>query len=145
MADDVYGENLLKMRAIYDILKLVKAGKNTDDKRRFNAKKTTGTDDLIAIIVAAIEDDRRVRVKSLAKAFDVSAGTIFNIIHEDLGLVKKSARWVPKLLSPDQMEQRVETSASFVQLMQEKGWGIFSRIVTMDESTVSMHTPETKC
>jgi hypothetical protein len=26
MADDVYGENLLKMRATYNILKLVKAG-----------------------------------------------------------------------------------------------------------------------
>jgi hypothetical protein len=63
-------------------------------------------------------------VQSLCKAFDTSAGTILNIIHDDLGLVKKSARWVPKLLSPDQMEKRVETLAAFVQLVQEKGQGI---------------------
>ncbi len=67
MADDVYGENSLNMRAIYDILKLVKSGENTDDTRRFNAKKTTRTDNLIAIVVVAIEDDRRVEVKSLPK------------------------------------------------------------------------------
>jgi hypothetical protein len=32
-------------------------------------------------------------VQSLAKAFDTSAGTIFNIIHDNPGLVKKSARF----------------------------------------------------
>jgi histone-lysine N-methyltransferase SETMAR len=144
MADDVFGEKSLKLRAIYDILKLVKKGENTDDKRRFNPKKTTRTDDLVAAIAAAIEEDRRVRVKPLAKAFNVASGTIFKIIHKDLGLVKKSARWVPKLLSPDQMQKRVETSEAFVKLVQEKGRGILSRIVTMDESAVSMHTPETK-
>jgi DNA-binding transcriptional ArsR family regulator len=79
-------------------------------------------------------------VQALAEAFDTSAGTIFNIIHDNLSLIKKSARWVPKLLSPDQIEKRVETLAALVQLVQEKGRGILSRIVTMDESVVSMHT-----
>jgi hypothetical protein len=51
----------------------------------------------------------------------------------------------PKLLSPDQMEKRVETSVAFVQLVQEKGRDILSRIVMIDESAVSMHSPETKC
>jgi hypothetical protein len=30
-----------------------------------------------------------------------------NILHEELGLVKKSARWVPELLSMEQKEERV--------------------------------------
>jgi hypothetical protein len=47
---------------------------------------------------------------SLAKGFDMSAGAIFNIINNDLGLVKKSTRWIPKQLSPDQMEKKVEAS-----------------------------------
>jgi histone-lysine N-methyltransferase SETMAR len=145
MADDVYGENSLKVRPFTTgVLKLVIAGKNTDDKRRFNAKKTTRTDHLVTAVAAAIEDDRRVHVQAFAKAFNVSAGTIFNIIQDDLGLVKKSARWFPKLLSSDQMEKRVETSAAFVQQVQEKGQGILSRIVTMGKNAVSMHTPETK-
>ena len=57
-----------------------------------------------------IEEDRRVDVAQLASVFDVSTGTIFNIIHDDLGLVKKSARWVPKLLSQEQKDNRIACS-----------------------------------
>jgi hypothetical protein len=141
MADNVYGDNSLKMRTFYDIMKLVKARENTDDKWRFNPKKTTRTADLVAAVAATIEEDLLICVQSLVKAFGMSAGTIFNIIHNILGLIKKSTRWVPKLLSPDQVEKRVEISAAFIRLVQEMGRGILSRIVMMDESAVSMHTP----
>jgi hypothetical protein len=36
-------------------------------------------------------------VKTLAAAHDILAQTIFNIFDKDLSLVKKSARWVPKM------------------------------------------------
>ncbi len=55
MADNVSGENSLKMRAIYSILKLVKAGKKTDDKRRLIRKKTTRRADMIAAIATAVK------------------------------------------------------------------------------------------
>ena len=35
---------------------------------------------------------------------------IINIIHDDLGLVKKSARWVSKLLSQEQKDNRIACS-----------------------------------
>jgi hypothetical protein len=106
LADNTYGEKTLKTRAIYKISKQIKDEKNTDDKRKFNSKKTIRTADLIA---ANVKADRRVCVKALASAHGVSAGTVFTILHKELGLVKKSARWVPKLLSQEQMERRVET------------------------------------
>jgi histone-lysine N-methyltransferase SETMAR len=40
--------------------------------------------------------------------------------------------------------ERVETSAAFVKMVQDKGRGILGKIITMDKSAVSMHTPETK-
>ncbi len=58
--------------------------------------------------------------------------------------MKKSARWVPKLLSLDQQQARVTTYEAFVQLGADKGKDILNKIITMDESAVSMHTPETK-
>ncbi len=73
----------------------------------------------------------------------MSIGTIFAILQEDLGLVK-SARWVPKLLSQEQIDRRVETSAAFVKQIQNKGKSFLGKIITMDESGVSMHTPTTK-
>jgi hypothetical protein len=52
---------------------------------------------------------------------------------------------VPRLLSWDQIDKRVETSEVFVQLVKKKGKGILSNIITMDESPVYRHTQETKC
>jgi histone-lysine N-methyltransferase SETMAR len=85
-----------------------------------------------------------VTIQALAKAHGSSFGTISRILHSQLGLVKKSARWVPKLLSQEQMDERVRTSQEFIQLVQTKGRSVLDRIITMDESAVSMHTPETK-
>jgi histone-lysine N-methyltransferase SETMAR len=144
LVDDVYGDKALKKTQIYEILKRVKLGKNTDDRRGFSKQKTTMTADLIAAVSAAVADDRRVSIQDLARAHGTSFGTISRILHSQLGLVKKSARWVPKLLSKEQMEERVRTSKEFIKLVQKKGRSVLDRIITMDESAVSMHTPETK-
>ena len=75
----------------------VKAGKNTEDQRPLNAKKTMRTDTLVAAVTADIEKDRQINIQDLASAHGTSFGTIFCIIHTDLGLVKKSGCWVTKL------------------------------------------------
>ena len=108
------------MRAIYTILKKVKAGEDAADLRGWNTKKTVRTGDLIAAVAAAIEDNRRANIRDLAKAYGTTYGTVSRIIHDSLGLVKKSARWVPtlpKLLSQEQMAERVRTSTAFVKLV----------------------------
>ena len=37
----------------------------------------------------------------------MSISTIFDLLYEELGLEKKCARWVPKLLSLEQKEERI--------------------------------------
>jgi hypothetical protein len=55
-------------------------------------KKTKRTDDLINAVAADIENDRRVSIKTLAAAHDVSVDTIHRILHQDLGLEKKISK-----------------------------------------------------
>jgi hypothetical protein len=44
-----------------------------------------------------MEAGRRISIKTrLALAHGRSAGTIFAVLYKDLGLLKKSARWVPR-------------------------------------------------
>ncbi len=74
----------------------------------------------------------------------MSAGTFFTIFHEDLGLVKKSARWVPKLLSWEQMVRRVEMMTAFIKMTQDKGKSFLGKMISIKDSAVSMHTPEAK-
>ncbi len=59
---------------------------------------------LIAPVAAAIEEDRRLSIKALATAHGKSGSTIRAMLHDDLGLEKKSARWVPKLLNDEQKQ-----------------------------------------
>ncbi len=141
LVDDVYADNALKKTQIYEILKRIKMGKNTDDRRGFNKQKTKMTADLIASVSDALAEDLRVSIQDLARAHGTLYGTISHILHSQLGLVKKSAHWVPKLLSK---EERGKTSKEFVKLVQMKERSVLDRIITMDESSVSMHTPETK-
>ncbi len=138
--DDVYGDKALKKTQIYEILKRVKMGKNTDDRRGFNKQKTKMTTDLIA----SVAEDRRSSIQDLARAHGTWYGTISPFLHSQLGLVKKSACWIPKLLPKEQKELRVRTSKEFIKLVQTKGRSVLDRIITMDESSVSMHTFKTK-
>ena len=107
--DSAYGVKSLSISAIYKIIIKVKAGKNTDDQRPLNSKKTKRTLGVVAAVAADIKADPRATCRDLATAHGVSYGTMHNILHVELGLSKKSARWVPKLLSDEQKEERVRT------------------------------------
>ena len=69
---------------------------------------------------------------------------IFAIFHKELGLLKKLARWVPKFLSQDQKEERVQTCSNFAATIRRDSMAFLARIFTMDETMVSFHTPENK-
>jgi hypothetical protein len=144
LVDDAYGDKALGLTSIYYILKRVKASKSTEDQRKFSAKKTKKTAAIIAAVAADLAEDRRVSVKDLASVHGVSVRTMFNILRDDLGLVKKSARWVPKLLSEEQKLERVRTCWDFVAAVQRRSMSMLDDIVTMDETMVCYYTPETK-
>ena len=134
----------LKKTAVYEIAKRVREGGDTEDRR---GKARTGLirdEDFINEMDSIVKGDRRVTVKELAEMFNVSVFTVHKRLKNDLGLVKKSARWVPKLLNNEQKEERVRCSDLFIKRFQKDGQAFLDKIVTMDESAVSYHTPETK-
>jgi hypothetical protein len=104
--DAAFGDKTLQKTAIYEIIKKVKAGKDTADQRHLNPKKTVRIAALITSVAAAVEEDRRVTIETLAAAHGASLHRIHRILHEDLGLEKKTARWVPSCL--DQSKKKRE-------------------------------------
>ncbi len=78
-----------------------------------NPKKTIRTPELITSIAVAIEKDHCLSMETIAAAHGVSEKTILNILHQDLSLEKKSVRWVPKLLSEDQKQERIRVRSEF--------------------------------
>jgi histone-lysine N-methyltransferase SETMAR len=144
LVDAAYGDKTLSISQINRIIKAVKEGKTTSDLRHSNAQKTKWTDDVVAAVAATIETDRRLTIREIAGMLGLTFATVQSTLTVDLGLVKKSARWVPKLLSSDQKEERVRRSEDFLQLLWRRSLAVLDNIVTMDESAVSFQTPETK-
>jgi hypothetical protein len=71
-------------------------------------------------------------------------GTICRILKEDLGLVKKSERWVPTLLSEMQKEERLRISNNEIAAVKRSRLCMLDNIVTMDETMGSYYAHETK-
>jgi hypothetical protein len=142
--DSAFGDKSLSKSAIYKIINKVKAGESTNDKRHLNFKKTKRSMEIIAAVAADVKADCRITCRDLATAHGVSFGTMHNILHEKLGLVKKSACWVPKLLSTEQKEERVRICRELVAAIDRSSMMMLDQIIMMDETMVSYHTPQTK-
>ncbi len=76
------------------------AGETTDDQCHLSAKKIKRTAGIIAAVTATIKEDQCATCKDIASGHEILLepnSTSSNMIY--LGLVKKSARWAPKLLT----------------------------------------------
>jgi len=62
---------------------------------------------LIAAVATPIEASRLFLVPAIAQPKGVLAKTIQPFLTKKQGLVKKSAHWVPKLLTQEQLKERV--------------------------------------
>ncbi|QQP36109.1 Uncharacterized protein FKW44_021099 [Caligus rogercresseyi] len=106
MVDTAFEVNSIYQSQIYRISALVKAGKDSSDKRSTNGRRGVRTDDFFEAVRVHGEADRRVTMEELAIKFETSINTIFNVLHDDLGLSIKSARWIPKMLTEDHKIKR---------------------------------------
>ena len=73
----------------------------------------------------------------------MSLGSIETILHDHLHMSKVSARWVPRLSTPNQKEQRDDSCTELIKL-ESKDTRFLDRIVTMDETWVHHFNPDMK-
>ncbi len=62
----------------------------------------------------------------------------------DLGMRRVCARWVPRLLSDEQIATRVNMSNDFLRRYSKDGSHFLKKIVTTDETWINLYEPETK-
>ncbi len=66
-----------------------------------------------------------------------------NILHKDLALTKISAKFVPKILTEEQQQRRVEAATKCTDMVAADPT-VLQQIITGDESWVYLYDPETK-
>lgn len=114
-----------------------------DDPRSGRPTSST-TKENIDKICDLVLGDRRLTIGKIAEITNISYGRVQHIITEELGFHKVSARWVPRLLSAEQKRVRYTISRDCLELFETDPEDFLSRFVTMDESWVHHHTPESK-
>ena len=75
---------------------------------------------------------------------DISAGSSHHIIHDGLKFQKVCARWVPKQLTPEMKERRVDACQELLRRYKADGEAFLQRIITGDDSWVHFYEPEQK-
>lgn len=95
--------------------------------------KTATTDDNIAQVRQIVLDDRRIKVKEIAEAMNISEECVYHILHENLGMRKLSARWVPRSLTSDQKRVRINIYNA-----------LWRRLITVGETWIHHYTTETE-
>ena len=78
-----------------------------EDDPRSGRPSTATTQENIDRIHQMVMNDRRLTITHMANVISISSERVENILHNELGMSKVSARWVPRLLTPDQKLTRL--------------------------------------
>jgi predicted HTH transcriptional regulator len=106
-------EDAPTIQTVHNWFHLFKKGeknlKELKDKRRSGRPITATTDDNISKIRTFIKSDPYCTYDEIEAEFQISRGTIHNIIHDCLKLKKISSRWIPNELTEQNRKERVHT------------------------------------
>ncbi|XP_041379455.1 protein GVQW3-like [Gigantopelta aegis] len=79
-----------------------------DDDKRPSRPSTSSTPENVETIRQLVHEDHRRSINDIAAIIDVSYGTVQAILTSDLNMHHIAAKFVPRLLTPDQKELRAE-------------------------------------
>lgn len=115
---------------------------STEDDERSGRPKEAVTNENIKKIHKIILNDRKVKLIEIAETLKISKERVGHIVHEYLGMRKLCAKWVPRELTIDQKQQRVDASEECLELFNRNKSEFLRRYVTMDETWLHHYTPE---
>jgi histone-lysine N-methyltransferase SETMAR len=115
---------------------------NTSDAERSGRPKEVITPENIKKVHKIILNDRKVKLSEIAETLKISKERVGHIVHEYLGMRKLCAKWVPRELTVDQKQQRVDDSEQCLELINRNKTEFERRYVTMDETWLHWYTPE---
>jgi histone-lysine N-methyltransferase SETMAR len=115
-----------------------------EDDPRQGRPKTAVTPEIVEKIQDIVLENRRVTERHLVEALGISLGSVSNILTEVLGFRKLCAQWVPHSLTMEQKHIRMRLSQQHLERFLKNKVDFVRRFITMDETWVYHHDPESK-
>ena len=144
MVKAAYGPSFMSQATVYRWHRRFQEGRDqVRDDERSGRERDVRTPELIREIEEFLNEDRRVSLRTIAIKFEVGEATAHRIVHEDLNMRRVCAKFVPKVLSADQKERRVEDSRAMVEFITSNA-GVLESLVTCDETWIYCYDPESK-
>lgn len=136
--DKHYSDSAPGKSTIKDWYNEFKRGRiDTKDAERSGRPKTAVTEESIKKIRKIVIADRKMKVREIVEASKLSYGSVITILHENLGMKKLNAKWVPRLLNSFQKQQRIDDSEACLELFNHDKAAFLRRYVTMDSPLYS--------
>jgi hypothetical protein len=124
------------------LAKFKRGEKSIEDDAGSERSKEAGTDEDIKKVNKNLLNDRKVKLIMIAETLKISKECVGHIVHEYLDIRKLCAKWVPRLLTIDQKQQRVDDSEQCLTIFNHNKDEFFRRCITMDETWLLHYTPE---
>lgn len=135
--DKYYGANAPLDYTVKYWFREFRGGRNsTADEDRSGRPSEAVTLDNVKKIHVMVLADRKVKVRELADATEISTERTRHILGEILHMKKLSCRWVPRMLTPEQ-------KVCLAMLMRIRA-DFWRRLVTVDETWIHYYTPENR-
>ncbi|PNF29695.1 hypothetical protein B7P43_G13063, partial [Cryptotermes secundus] len=103
------GDDAMGVTQIKEWFNRFKHGRmSADSEQRSGRPSTSRNADVIEKVRTLIMEDRRLAIREVADGVGISRGSANTILTEDLGMRRVAAKFVPKMLSPEQQHLRLE-------------------------------------
>ena len=133
-----YGEYAMKKSSVFEWHRRFKEGRDVQDDPRIGQPNTQRTDANVDRVRTLVRSDRRLGVRVIEE-LNMNRETVQQIVKEDLGMRKISAKMVPRILKHDQKQRRLHISSALLRNAE-----MFDRVITGDETWCFQYDPETK-
>lgn len=131
-----------KATICYWISEFKRGRTDTEDLPSTGRPKEAVVPENIEKTLKIIMGNRKVKLLEIANILKISEGSVFTIIHEHLGMKKLFSKWVPRLLTMEQKQQRVDDSKLCLAMFTRNKPEFLRRYITMDETWIHHFTPE---
>ena len=144
MLHEVYGDASMSRTRVFEWHKRFLEGReDVEDDLKSGRPSTAKTDANIERVRELVHRDRRFTIRIMADELGMDKESVRSILVDTLGMRKVCAKMVPRLLTQEQKDRRLNVCQDILQQL-EMDNKFLEKVITGDESWIFQYDPETK-